>query len=147
MTHPTDRVVITCRSHDRCLTTLLEDLYNVQTLLCSILTICTRARSSMDRALDYGSRGWGFDSLRAHHSSRHRPLRRSAIRDPLDIPAPHLYLSLPFVANGPSSHSHPEAIIVIWKSKKGGEDLTGEAAKIGERPSADAERDDALPEE
>jgi hypothetical protein len=26
-----------------------------------------RARSSMDRAPDYGSGGWGFKSLRAHH--------------------------------------------------------------------------------
>ena len=27
------------------------------------------ARSSTDRALDYGSRGWGFESLRARGSS------------------------------------------------------------------------------
>src|SRR2546422_11676189 len=26
-----------------------------------------RARSSMDRASDYGSEGWGFNSLRARH--------------------------------------------------------------------------------
>jgi hypothetical protein len=25
------------------------------------------ARSSMDRASDFGSEGWGFKSLRAHH--------------------------------------------------------------------------------
>ncbi len=30
------------------------------------------ARSSMDRASDYGSEGWGFDSLRARRS-RHLP--------------------------------------------------------------------------
>jgi hypothetical protein len=30
------------------------------------------ARSSMDRALGYGPRGWGFDSLRARHGlARH----------------------------------------------------------------------------
>ena len=34
-------------------------------------TIC--ARSSTDRALDYGSRGWGFESLRARHGDR--PIR------------------------------------------------------------------------
>ncbi len=29
-----------------------------------------RARSSMDRALDFGSKGWGFDSLRARQPPR-----------------------------------------------------------------------------
>ena len=28
----------------------------------------TRARSSTDRASDYGSEGWGFESLRARHA-------------------------------------------------------------------------------
>src|SRR3989344_9186158 len=32
--------------------------------LCYNLTYC--ARSSTDRALVFGTRGWGFDSLRAH---------------------------------------------------------------------------------
>src|ERR1700712_2599138 len=31
-----------------------------------------RARSSMDRASDYGSEGWGFESLRAHRTDRER---------------------------------------------------------------------------
>ena len=36
----------------------------------------TRARSSTDRASDYGSEGWGFESLRARPA--HRPFRLSA---------------------------------------------------------------------
>src|SRR5690606_15638377 len=39
----------------------------------------TRARSSTDRASDYGSEGWGFESLRAHNVSTHaRPGGRSS---------------------------------------------------------------------
>ena len=33
-----------------------------------MLEVAARARSSMDRASDFGSEGWGFKSLRAHHS-------------------------------------------------------------------------------
>src|ERR1019366_8181302 len=33
-------------------------------------TARTCARSSTDRASDYGSEGWGFESLRARHTSR-----------------------------------------------------------------------------
>src|SRR2546426_10010481 len=32
-----------------------------------------RARSSMDRASDYGSEGWGFNSLRARHHHMGHP--------------------------------------------------------------------------
>src|SRR4029078_2790427 len=32
-----------------------------------MLEVAARARSSMDRASDFGSEGWGFKSLRAHH--------------------------------------------------------------------------------
>jgi len=34
--------------------------------LASATQLNTRARSSTDRASDYGSEGWGFESLRAH---------------------------------------------------------------------------------
>src|SRR2546427_2426652 len=37
-----------------------------------------RARSSMDRASDYGSEGWGFNSLRARHHHMGHP---AAIQD------------------------------------------------------------------
>lgn len=40
------------------------------------LPIAERARSSMDRASDFGSDGWGFDSLRARHSFRTGPKAR-----------------------------------------------------------------------
>jgi hypothetical protein len=36
-----------------------------------------RARSSMDRAPDYGSGGWGFKSLRAHHNTRTQEMQAS----------------------------------------------------------------------
>ena len=32
----------------------------------STIALCTCVRSSMDRASDFGSEGWGFESLRAH---------------------------------------------------------------------------------
>ncbi len=32
-----------------------------------VFEIAECARSSMDRASDFGSEGWGFKSLRAHH--------------------------------------------------------------------------------
>ena len=33
-----------------------------------VFEVAECARSSMDRASDFGSEGWGFKSLRAHHS-------------------------------------------------------------------------------
>ena len=42
----------------------------------------TSARSSMDRASDYGSEGWGFDSLRARSFSAVRPAWLRRPRDP-----------------------------------------------------------------
>ena len=33
-----------------------------------VFEVAACARSSMDRASDFGSEGWGFKSLRAHHS-------------------------------------------------------------------------------
>ena len=35
-----------------------------------VFEVAACARSSMDRASDFGSEGWGFKSLRAHHSIR-----------------------------------------------------------------------------
>jgi hypothetical protein len=34
-----------------------------------VFEVAECARSSMDRASDFGSEGWGFKSLRAHHKS------------------------------------------------------------------------------
>ena len=41
------------------------------------------ARSSMDRASDYGSEGWGFESLRAHSTQRHPSGCRSLFPGPV----------------------------------------------------------------
>src|SRR2546427_8934881 len=51
------------------LTALLKDLYKRAGLAhaACLSDRTTRARSSMDRASDYGSEGWGFNSLRARH--------------------------------------------------------------------------------
>jgi hypothetical protein len=38
----------------------------------------TRARSSTDRASDYGSEGWGFESLRARPGQRPLPVAEGA---------------------------------------------------------------------
>jgi hypothetical protein len=38
----------------------------------------TGACSSTDRASDYGSEGWGFESLQAHGSSQHQSLFRDS---------------------------------------------------------------------
>jgi hypothetical protein len=39
----------------------------------------TRARSSTDRASDYGSEGWGFESLRARPAQRPLPIMEGAL--------------------------------------------------------------------
>src|SRR2546422_2965890 len=57
------------------LTALLKDLYKRAGLAhAACLSDRTdRARSSMDRASDYGSEGWGFNSLRARHHHMGHP--------------------------------------------------------------------------
>src|SRR3989442_5872541 len=58
------------------LTALLKDLYKRAGLAhAACLSDRTdRARSSMDRASDYGSEGWGFNSLRARHHHMGHPV-------------------------------------------------------------------------
>jgi hypothetical protein len=36
-----------------------------------VFGVAACARSSMDRASDFGSEGWGFKSLRAHQETRY----------------------------------------------------------------------------
>src|SRR2546427_2387489 len=62
------------------LTALLKDLYKRAGLAhaACLSDRTTRARSSMDRASDYGSEGWGFNSLRARHHHMGHP---AAIQD------------------------------------------------------------------
>ena len=40
----------------------------LDTVSLEVFEVAECARSSMDRASDFGSEGWGFKSLRAHHS-------------------------------------------------------------------------------
>jgi hypothetical protein len=39
-----------------------------------VFEIAECARSSMDRASDFGSEGWGFKSLRAHQTNQQSPI-------------------------------------------------------------------------
>src|SRR2546428_1464325 len=57
------------------LTALLKDLYKRAGLAhaACLSDRTNRARSSMDRASDYGSEGWGFNSLRARHHHMGHP--------------------------------------------------------------------------
>src|SRR2546426_6513175 len=58
------------------LTALLKDLYKRAGLAhaACLSDRTNRARSSMDRASDYGSEGWGFNSLRARHHHMGHPV-------------------------------------------------------------------------
>src|SRR2546428_9160582 len=64
------------------LTALLKDLYKRAGLAhAACLSDRTdRARSSMDRASDYGSEGWGFKSLRARHHHMGHPAAVQELR-------------------------------------------------------------------
>src|SRR2546428_14180971 len=64
------------------LTALLKDLYKRAGLAhAACLSDRTdRARSSMDRASDYGSEGWGFNSLRARHHHMGHPAAVQELR-------------------------------------------------------------------